>query len=540
MATTQNANTQDAVTRLDLEQAVGQMMLVAFKGYEVPMEFTDLLRRRHIGGVTLFRSINVRDPRQVRNLTTAIQVAAAAAGQPPLLIGIDQEGGQLLALAGATPFPGNMALGATRSPELARRVGVAIGRELAAVGVNVNYAPVCDVNMNPQNPVVGTRSFGADPALVGQLAAAMVEGLQEVGVAATPKHFPGHGDSATDSHYSMPVLPFDEERLWRIEIPPFAAAVHAGAKAVMTAHVALPALTNGLEVPATLSRPILQGLLRNELGFEGVIVSDAMDMHAIMQGPGLVVDALAAAAAGVDLLMLTDIGAIFQGVYDALLQATQRGLLPIEEIEASAQRVVDLKRWASEFEQPGLEVVQCEEHRSLAYEVASRSVTLVRDEANYLPLNVSPDVRILVVLLRPKDLTPADTSSYESVALADEMRRYHPNVDQVDVAFNPASSDVAAVAQQASSYDLVVVGTINAPQHDGQASLVNALLQGGNRVVAVALRLPYDLSTYPAAPCYVCTYSIQPPSMQALADALWGRIPFEGRLPVTVTDVNTK
>src|SRR5436190_2545734 len=419
MATTQNANTQDAVTRLDLEQAVGQMMLVAFKGYEVPMEFTDLLRRRHIGGVTLFRSINVRDPRQVRNLTTAIQVAAAAAGQPPLLIGIDQEGGQLLALAGATPFPGNMALGATRSPELARRVGVAIGRELAAVGVNVNYAPVCDVNMNPQNPVVGTRSFGADPALVGQLAAAMVEGLQEVGVAATPKHFPGHGDSATDSHYSMPVLPFDEERLWRIEIPPFAAAVHAGAKAVMTAHVALPALTNGLEVPATLSRPILQGLLRNELGFEGVIVSDAMDMHAIMQGPGLVVDALAAAAAGVDLLMLTDIGAIFQGVYDALLQATQRGLLPIEEIEASAQRVVDLKRWASEFEQPGLEVVQCEEHRSLAYEVASRSVTLVRDEANYLPLNVSPDVRILVVLPRPKDLTAADTSSYESVALAD-------------------------------------------------------------------------------------------------------------------------
>jgi beta-N-acetylhexosaminidase len=530
-------DTEDAQARLTMEQAVGQMMLVAFPGYELPAQFTDLLQRRQIGGVTLFRSLNVRDPQQVRELTASIQRAAVASGQPPLLIGADQEGGQLLALAGATPFSGNMALGATRSPELARRVGLAIGREMAAMGINVNYAPVCDVNINPRNPVVGTRSFGEDPASVGQLAAAMVEGLQEAGVAATPKHFPGHGDSATDSHYSMPVLPFDEERLRRVELPPFAAAVRAGAKLVMTAHIALPALTGGLEVPATLSRPILHGLLRDDLGFQGVIVSDAMDMHAIEQGPGLVVDSLAAAAAGVDLLMLTDIGSIFETVYAALLQAARRGLLPPEEIEASARRVLDLKAWVSEHEQPGLDVVQCEDHRSLAYELASRSVTLVRDTAGILPLRLSPNERIAVVLPRPENLTPADTSSYESPVLADELRRYHPNVDQIDYMLNPAASEVASVVQQASGYDLVVIGTINAPQHPGQAELVNALLQAETSLIAVALRLPYDITTYPGAPTYICTYSIQPPSMQALADALWGHAPFEGQLPVTVQGI---
>ncbi|HYP40737.1 MAG TPA: glycoside hydrolase family 3 N-terminal domain-containing protein, partial [Chloroflexia bacterium] len=190
---------------ITLEQAVGQKLLAAFQGYQIPAGLVDLLGRTQVGGVTLFRSLNVQDPSQVRDLTAALQTAAATASQPPLLICADQEGGQLLAVSGTTPFPGNMALGATRSPELARRAGLAIGRELAALGINVNYAPVCDVNVNPQNPVIGIRSFGEDPAEVGRLGAAMIEGLQAAGVAATAKHFPGHGDTATDSHYGTPV-----------------------------------------------------------------------------------------------------------------------------------------------------------------------------------------------------------------------------------------------------------------------------------------------------------------------------------------------
>src|SRR4051812_11290171 len=216
------------IERLSLEQAVGQRMLLTFEGYEVPARFVEMMRRRHIGGVTLFRGVHMRDPEQIRGVTSTLQRTAAASGQPPVLVGADQEGGTLLALPGATRFPGNLALGATRSPELARRTGFAIGRELAAMGINVNYAPVCDVQSNPHNPVVGPRSFGGDPALVGQLAGAMIEGLQKAGVAATAKHFPGHGDTSTDSHYGTPVLPFDIERLRRVELPPFQAAVQAG------------------------------------------------------------------------------------------------------------------------------------------------------------------------------------------------------------------------------------------------------------------------------------------------------------------------
>ena len=327
----------------------------------------------------------------MRELTAELQRAAAASGQPPLLIGADQEGGTLIALTGTTPFPGNMALGATRSTDLARRQGLAVGRELAAMGVNVNYAPVCDVSSNPRNPVVGPRSFGEDPALVGSLAAAMVQGLQEAGVAATAKHFPGHGDTSTDSHYGTPVLPYTEERLRRVELPPFAVAVEAGAKLVMTAHIALPALNDGLELPATLSPCILKGLLRDELGFTGVIVSDALDMGAIQQGPGLVVDAIAAAAAGVDLLMLTDSGYMLTIVHAAVAQAARRGLLPEAAVHDAARRILALKNWVSNREQPDLNVVQCAEHMALAYEIGARSVTLVRDSAGLLPLHLSPE-----------------------------------------------------------------------------------------------------------------------------------------------------
>ncbi|MEO8287878.1 MAG: glycoside hydrolase family 3 N-terminal domain-containing protein [Chloroflexota bacterium] len=522
---------------LTLEQAIGQRMLVSFVGYEVPEEFAAMLRHRHTGGVTLFRGQNVQSPAQVRALTAALQQSAAEGGQPSILVGADQEGGTLLALSGTTRFPGNMALGATRSPELARRTGVAIGRELAAMGINVNYAPVCDVQMNPKNPVIGPRSFGEDPSLVALLASAMVEGLQEAGVAATAKHFPGHGDTSTDSHYGTPVLHFDTERLHRVELPPFEAAIKAGTKLIMTAHIALPAITNGVEIPATLSPAILQGLLRGEMGFDGVIVSDAMNMGAIKQGQGLVVDTIAAAAAGVDLLMFIDDLERLEMLYDVVLQAAQRGLLAEPGVMESAGRVLALKSWLSEQEQPGLEVVNCAEHNDLAYEIAAQATTLVRNRAGLLPLHVTPNEKVLAIVPQPQDLTPADTSSYDLPPLAEALRRHHPYVDEVVVPLNPNETEIETVRQQARNYNVIVVGTINAADYAGAGKLVKALLETNSNVVAVALRLPYDIAAYPTAPTYVCTYGIQPPSMDALADALWGKIPFVGQLPVTVPDL---
>jgi beta-N-acetylhexosaminidase len=519
---------------LTIEQALGQKLMLSFDGETPSADILATLRRQHIGGVTIFRHRNVANPAQVRTLTAALQHAAAEAGQPPLALGADQEGGTLLALAGTTLFPGNLALGATGSAELARRTGQAIGRELAAMGLNVDYAPVCDVAQNASNPVVGTRSFGADPALVAELSAAMVVGLQSAGVAATPKHFPGHGDTAYDTHFGTPVLAYDEKRFEDVQLRPFRAAVSAGARLMMTAHVAVPALTGGLELPATLSSAIIRGLLRRNLGFQGVVITDAMDMKAIGQGAGLVIDAIAAAAAGVDMLLLQSDSAESETVYAGLVQAAHRALLAADDQLASAERVLALKRWLSAQPQPTLDVVACAEHQALAREVAGQALTLVRDDAHRLPLRLPTEARIAAIVPQPADLTPADTSSYIHPSLAAALRRHHASVDEFLIPLNPSDAEVGALAEQMTGYDLVIAGTINATVHPGQAALVNTLLERRRPVIAVALRMPNDLAAYPTAPTYLCTYSILDPALEALAAALWGERACPGRLPVGI------
>ncbi|GIV98172.1 MAG: glycoside hydrolase family 3 [Herpetosiphonaceae bacterium] len=435
---------------------------------------------------------------------------------------------------GTTPFPGNLALGATGSPELARRAGQAMGMELAAMGVNVNFAPVTDVNANPQNPVIGTRSFGEDPTLVARLSAAMVDGLQSAGIAATAKHFPGHGDTDGDTHHGPAVVHHDRQHLDKVAIPPFLAAIQSNVRLIMTAHVAFHALDGGMGLPATLSPTLLRGLLRGELGFEGVIVSDALNMAAIAQGERLVVDAIAATAAGVDLLLLHDDPLVHQSVYTGLLHATQRGLLSGEEVLASAQRVLALKRWLAERPQPSLDIVGCAEHQRLAFEIGARSITLVRDEQRQLPLSLSADQRIAVIVPQPIDLTPADTSSYETCMLAQFLRRYHRAVDEFVVPHHPSQSDIIALLQQIERYDLAIIGTINALGQPGQVEMVKRILATPVPAIVAALRMPGDLQAFPEAPAYICTYSLLAPSMEALAQALFGHIPFVGRLPVAI------
>ncbi|HMQ29349.1 MAG TPA: glycoside hydrolase family 3 N-terminal domain-containing protein [Chloroflexaceae bacterium] len=521
---------------MELEDAIGQRLLLWFEGRVAPDWLLELVGRRAVGGVTLFRHLNEAPPAEVRALTGSLQAAARAAGRPPLLVCADQEGGQLLALAGTTAFPGNMALGAAGDEGLARRVGAAIGRELAALGVNVNYAPVCDVNVNPANPVIGVRSFGEDPALVARLAAALVEGLQSAGVAATAKHFPGHGDTAADSHHGLASLAHGRERLARVELPPFAAAFAAGARLVMSAHLALPALTGRADLPATLSPAVLRHLLRGELGFGGVVVSDALNMAGFGAGADFGLSLARAAAAGVDLLLLAEPND-HELAYRALLAAARDGRLAYDEALASARRVLALKGWLAEQAQPELDVVGCAEHRALAAEVAARAITLVRDGAGLLPLRLPHGARVVVATPALADLTPADTSSYERCELGRALRRHHPGVDELVFPADPGPDEVGALALRLAGYDLAVVGTIDAAGRPGQAALVGELLRRGVPLVAVALRLPYDLAAYPAAPTCLCTYSVLAPAMEALADALFGAAPLAGRLPVTVPAV---
>lgn len=524
---------------LTLEQAVGQQFLLSFEGKErVPQEFVAILERHALGGVVLFRHKNIGTLTEVRKLTRDLQKAALRAGQSQLLIAADQEGGQLMALGHGSPFPGNMALGAAGSSALAYKVGRAIGLELAAVGINVDFAPVCDINNNPANPVVGTRSFGEDPELVAQLAGGMIRGLQSSGVAATAKHFPGHGDTSTDSHHHAPVVNHGLKRIHAVELVPFRAAVKSNARLIMPAHIVMPALNGGsLALPSTLSRRILQDVLRARLRFKGVIVSDALDMHALEQGPGFIAETITAVAAGIDLLLFNHDLVRVEEAWINLVQAARRGLILPDAIQRSAQRVLSLKTWTARWPQPPLAVIRSRKHLQLAREVARRSVTLVRNASGVVPLRLRSDERIGVAVPRPENLTEADTSSYERPELAASLRRYHPHVDEFLFSIDPSAGEIEHLCAKLRDYDLVVVGTINTSVNPGQAALIKKLQKQGSRLAAVALRLPYDIACYPAVSTYVCTYSILPPSMEAVADALFGRIPFRGKLPVSVPGV---
>jgi beta-N-acetylhexosaminidase len=522
---------------LTVEQKLGQKMMVAFAGKEAAAVILARIAQNHLGGITLFRHENVENPAQIRQLTSRLQQAAAEAGQPPLLIAADQETGQLMGLGdGFTLFPGNMALGATRDPQLAYQMGLAVGRELTAVGVNLNYAPVCDINSNPANPNIGIRAFGDDPTLASQMAVQLIRGLQEAGVAATAKHFPGLGEGAVDSHHELPILDLSWERFKQVELPSFQAAINAGVKLMMTAHVGIEAITGQADLPATLSRQALHKLLRQTLGFEGVIISDAMDMHAIAQGDGQVIDAIAAIGAGVDLLLMTGDEGVNARVFAGLHQAARRQVLDTAVLTASVQRILALKQWLAQQPAASLDVVNCAAHQTLAAQISGQAITLVRDTANLLPLTLAPEANILLLLPQPQDLTPADTSSYVKHSLGSALRRYHGKVEEISYPQSPTAVEqqttLAQIRQHLRPDSLIILGTISAHLHPAQAELAQAILQLGQPTITVALRTPYDLTAYPSAQTHLCTYGFYEPSMVALAARLWGKEPFTGQLPV--------
>jgi beta-N-acetylhexosaminidase len=280
-----------------------------------------------------------------------------------------------------------------------------------------------------------------------------------------------------------------------------------------------------------LSPRILKDLLRGEMKFGGVVISDAMDMHAIQQGPLHVVEMVAGAQAGLDLLLLTSF--VDQpAIYEALLLAARHGLLNNAELRASADRITALKQWAAQQTVPGLDVIGCAEHAALAHEIAERSITLVRDETRQLPLRPAAHEQIVVIVPQPKDLTPADTSSYDKPALAEALRAYHDRVEEIVMPIEPSETEVAALADRAAGADRIIVGTINAYQHRGQAALLDAIIDRGKPVIAIALRMPYDVSAYPRVTTCLCTYSLQPASLLSAAKALWGQLSCTGQLPV--------
>jgi len=494
-----------------------QQLMHSFDGHTAPQDVLAAVEQGVISSFCLFRHWNFDDLAQLRALTESIYRAAEWGGQLPPLLGIDQEGGQLIAIdGGATELPGNMALGATRSPELAEQAGRVLGRELLALGINMNFAPAVDVNLSAASQAVGVRSFGADPALVAELGAAMIRGMQAEGVYASAKHFPGHGGTESDTHHVAAIVPHDLARMNAVELVPFRAAIAADVAAIMTTHVIFSALD--AERPATVSPAILDGFLRREMGYEGLIITDAMDMYPVAR-LGAERSVRMALAAGADLVLLAHLPdqlELNRRVYDC---ARPDALRRIGRARAAAPRAL-----------PALDVVGSAPHQQVAQTIADRSITLVRGAAN-LPLRPAPGQTIAVITPAPQDLSPADTSSSVRIALADAVRRRHARTEAFELPSSASDEALRAILQATAEADIVIVGTLVADQDARQAALVRALHARGQRLIVAALRTPYDLSAFPMIDTYLCAYGIRPATTEAVARVLFGEIEAMGVLP---------
>jgi len=509
------------------KRALDRLLMLSFKGATLPPGVRDTLRSRDVAGVTLFRPNNYVDPDQLSRLNQDLQNARS--GAAPLLIAIDQEGGQLHAFGSpATMWPGNMALGAADDTDLTRRTGAAIGRELRAVGINVDYAPVADLATNPDNPATGIRAFGDDPGHVSRHVAAIIEGIQSQGVAATMKHFPGKGSSKVDSHLAMPVIDHDRARLDTVEFLPFTAAIAAGVKVAMTGHFALPAVTGSRDLPGTLSYAVNTSLLRDELGFAGPLITDALDMKALSQGAAQIVDVIAAVRSGVDLLLMTADAEQEERVTTGLALALSRQLISPDRLAEANRRVADLRAWVVPFETPSLDVVGSADHRDLALEVARKSITLLKNTQKLLPLSPGHDERILVIEAPPRLLTPADTSDLETPAVAAALRDCTNAT--VDAMLMPPDGSVPETIDE---YDVIVLVTDAANLDAAQTAFARTVIASHPRVIAVARRMPYDISQFRDVGTYLCCWSINRSSAIAVAEAITGRTPITGRLPVS-------
>ncbi|MEO7981851.1 MAG: glycoside hydrolase family 3 protein, partial [Sporichthyaceae bacterium] len=427
----------------------------------------------------------------------------------------------------ATQLPGNMALGAGRSVPNAYDAARISGKELRAIGINQNFAPVSDVNVNAQNPVIGVRSFGSDPSLVSDLVAASVDGYQSANVAATAKHFPGHGDTATDSHYGVPIITHTRAEWERIDAPPFRAAISRGIDAIMTAHIVVPALDPS-EVPATLSKPIITDILRGEMGYDGVVITDALTMQGVRDGFGDDRIPVLALKAGVDQLLMPAPGKL-DIAYNAVLDAVRSGELTEDRIDQSVHRVLQLKMTRGLFKPKNVFVdeskvsslVGTAAHQQRAQEITDATVTLVKDDADTLPLAKGAQK----VLVTGASVTPG---------LAERISARGPAATAYNTGTAPSDATITAAVAQAQTSDQVVVATNRAWTSAGQQKLVKQLLATGKPVVVVAVRDPYDIAYFTDAPTYLATYSTTAISIESLARVLFGEVQPAGLLPVAI------
>lgn len=513
------------IDRMTLEQKVAQMFMVTLHGSVLTEDGAAFLRAYQPGLVVLFTS-NAGTPDAVTRLTNSYQQTITAAGGAPLLIAVDQEGGVVTRLPdGFTMFPAPVLITAAGN-ELAYQTGRATAEELAAVGINMNLAPVADLETNRDNPIIYRRAFGSDPVMVGEAVAAYIQGSQSLNVLATAKHFPGHGETSEDSHGTLPVLDLSRERLEAVELVPFQHAIEAGAAAVMVAHIDYTALDAVPNLPASLSPEIVTGLLREAMGFDGLILTDAMDMNAVDLYFNFYDAVVMSINAGVDVVSMgPGIGlAVVEQAIQRVAAEVRAGNIPESRIDASVERILAAKErfgvlnWQPLDPATVAERMRLAEHVALFEQLYRAGATVAYDRADLVPVPVDRSVAIIFLATR-----------YQ---IQQECSRYRGDIRWVGVADNPTAEQIAWAQGAAALSDVVIVFTQDAITNSEQQALVNALPP--EKTVAVALWSPYDWQTFMGVAAYMVTYTPARPAVPAACAILFGAQPATGRLSVTL------
>ena len=573
---------RESLKKMSLEQKIGQMFMVRalaqFTNVNSPdyISLRDTMRKYHLGGFGL--TVRWEDGFLYKNepLEAAMVINRLQKDSEfPLIFAADFEHGLGMRLNGTTDFPQAMAFGATGNVEFARQSGRITAQEARAVGVQWNWFPDADVNSNPANPIINTRSFGEDPKLVGEMAAAYVAGAHEYGMMTTAKHFPGHGDTESDSHVFVPVVKGDAAHLDTIELPPFRAAIQAGIDAVMVAHVLVPALDSDPNRVATISPAIVTGLLQQKMGFHGLVVTDALDMGGLRQSfpqegsEGAGRAAVESVKAGNDMLLLPfDL----DGAYNGLLRAVRSGEIPKSRIDQSVLKILRAKASVGLNKAKLVDInavnqiVAKPANLEAAQEVADRAVTLVRDNHRVLPLKATAkgtkpppnayqpvaETRNNTVLLIFTDDSRSDSGrmlDHEVRARIPDARVYY--IDPRDAA-GMAQPVMASVQESqvviAAVYEFPVAGRVVrtqegaavnaiAVQGSSAALLQQVLRSAAEKAIVVAVGSPYIAAQLPEVQTYICTFSSGRVSELSAVKAMFGEIPMTGRLPVTIPNI---
>jgi len=527
--------------QMTLDEKVGQLLVPSLSPVFMNVQsdqFKEIERnitQFHAGGYHAFGG----EPAAVAFLLNRMQKIAKV----PLLITADLEGGAGFQYRGATRIPRAMALGAGGSEELAYAAGRLTALEARAMGIGVNFYPVVDVNNNPRNPIINIRSFGEDGALVSRLAQAYIRGSQENGEIATAKHFPGHGDASQDSHLELPVIDVSRERLESVELPPFKAAVDAGVGAVMTAHIALPQIEPEKGLPATLSKMMNTGILRDEMKFGGLLFTDAMTMQGVAAHFSPEEATVRALLSGADIILHP---ANTEKSFNALKAAVQSGQIPMERLNASVRRILDAKVRLGLDKNRFVDVdkldaiVGSPEHLQLAQQMIERGLTVVRDEKRVLPLRPAPGQRVLLI-----NILDSRTGWREGIpgrTLTAELARRHPNTLEVTIDDMTSKESIEILKKLARASDAVVVGAYvrvaaykgSVDLNEEQLDLLKWLSRMDKPFVFALFGSPYLLEHVPELPSYVLAFEYYPEAERAAVRGILGEIPFTGRLPVSL------